>query len=329
MSGLFMWNSGNLLALNVGLFYGVGPRILESIARLIPLLGLVLSAPLMIAVHSEYARQFRPPALSFWLITALLCLPIAATPWAIGSLLGHLEWDPLRALNPLARPLVVWLAAALIVGAAFDLRFRTWNEDPPLAKLYGGLAGLQLIVALGLVGAYLVRPLPVSGLGGYFPTTLMVLSSLPGAFLAYAIFRYNFLDLRVQRNLAYSIVAIFAVLLYINVIRRVSGFLELHNILPSAATEAVMIFMLVVFLDPVQKLIDRVLYTSFVSEVEPVQRLISEIHDRAKQSGDVKTLQQLVEECAPGELRLRAPLCDWLETGRADPPQTEESKNQQ
>jgi len=161
MSGLFMWNSGNLLALNVGLFYGVGPRILESIARLIPLLGLVLSAPLMIAVHSEYARQFRPPALSFWLITALFCLPIAATPWAIGSLLGHLEWDPLRALNPLARPLVVGWAAALIVGAAFDLRFRTWNEDPPLAKSHGWLAGLQLTLALGLVGAYLVRPLPV------------------------------------------------------------------------------------------------------------------------------------------------------------------------
>jgi Histidine kinase-, DNA gyrase B-, and HSP90-like ATPase len=43
MAGLFMWNSGNLLALNVGLFYGVGPRVLEAVARLIPLLGLALS----------------------------------------------------------------------------------------------------------------------------------------------------------------------------------------------------------------------------------------------------------------------------------------------
>ena len=63
VAGLFMWNSGNLLALNVGLFYGVGPRVLEAVARLIPLLGLVLVPPLTVAVHTEYALQFRPPAL--------------------------------------------------------------------------------------------------------------------------------------------------------------------------------------------------------------------------------------------------------------------------
>jgi hypothetical protein len=103
----------------------------------------------------------------------------------------------------------------------------------------------------------------------------MLLASLPGALLGRAIFRYNRLDLRVPRNVTYSIVAIFAVLLYINVIRQVSGLLELHNVLPSAATEAVMIFILVVLLEPVKKLIDGVLYASFVSEVEPVQRLVT------------------------------------------------------
>jgi len=63
MAALFMWNSGNLLALNVGLFYAVGPSILEAIARLIPFLALALIPPLTIAVHSGYALRFRPPAL--------------------------------------------------------------------------------------------------------------------------------------------------------------------------------------------------------------------------------------------------------------------------
>jgi signal transduction histidine kinase len=305
MAGLFMWNSGNLLALNVGLFYGVGPRVLEAVARLIPLLGLVLVAPLTVAVHAEYALQFRPPALFYRLITALFCLPVVAAPWAIGNALGRLEWDALAALHPFARPLVVFLVAALGVGAAFNLCFRTWNDDPRLGNFHAWLAGLQLTLAFGLAGAYLARPLPVSGLGGYFPTTLMLLASLPGALLGRAIFHYNLLDLRVPRNVTYSIVAIFAVLLYINVIRRVSGLLELHNILPSAATEAVMIFILVVLLEPVKKLIDRVLYASFVSEVEPVQRLVAEIQERAKRTGDVKALQQFVEERAPAELRLQ------------------------
>ncbi len=305
VASLFMWNSGNLLALNVGLFYGVGPKVLEAVARLIPLLGLVLVAPLTVAMHTEYALQFRPPALFYRLITALFCLPVAAAPWAIGNALGRLEWDALAALRPFARPLVVLLVAALGVGAGFNLRFRTWNEDPRLANFHAWLAGLQLTLAFGLAGAYLAQPLPVYGLGGYFPTTLMLLASLPGALLGRAIFRYNLLDLRVPRNVTYSIVAIFAVLLYINVIRRVSGLLELHNILPSAATEAVMIFILVVLLEPVKKLIDRVLYASFVSEVEPIQKLVTEIQERAKRSGDVKALQQFVEEHAPAELRLQ------------------------
>ena len=103
MAALFMWNSGNLLALNVGLFYGVGPRVLEAIARLIPLLGLVLVAPLTVAVHTEYALQFRPPVLFYRLITALFCLPVAAAPWAIGNVLGRLGWDPVAALHPLSR----------------------------------------------------------------------------------------------------------------------------------------------------------------------------------------------------------------------------------
>ncbi len=302
---LFMWNSGNLLALNVGLFYGVGPRILEGSARLIPLVGLILIPPLMVELHAEYASQFLSPKMAFRLTAAAVVLPVAAAPWAIGRALGHLDWDAVRALHPLARPLVVWLAAALLVSAAFNLRCRRGSEDPHRTSFHDRLAALQVALALGLTLAYVVRPLPVSGLGGYLPATLMLLASAPAALLTYAIFRYNLLDLRLQRNVTYSIVAIFALLLYINVIRRVSGFLELHGILPSAVTEAVMIFILVVFLEPVRKLIDRALYATFVSEMEPVQRLAADIQENAKQGGDVRSVQRFVEKHAAGELRLK------------------------
>src|SRR5579859_6302556 len=55
MSALFMWNSGNLLALNIGLAYGLGSTALARIARGIPLLGLVAAIPLLVHVHFEYA----------------------------------------------------------------------------------------------------------------------------------------------------------------------------------------------------------------------------------------------------------------------------------
>ncbi len=147
----------------------------------------------------------------------------------------------------------------------------------------------------------------------------MLVAVVPSGLLAYSIFRYNFLGLRIQRNLVYSIVGIFALLLYINAIRRLSGFLEMHNILPAAATEAVMIFCLVIFLEPVKKLIDRVLYAAFVSELEPVQKLSTEIQDYAQQAADLKALQRFVEERAASELGLRRVVLRRVGEGSALP----------
>ena len=101
---------------------------------------------------------------------------------------------------------------------------------------------------------------------------------------------------------------------------QVGRLLEFHNILPSAATEAVMIFMLVFLQEPVKRLIDRVLYASFVSEVEPVQRLVAEILERAKQAGDVTVLQQFVEERAPAQLRLQRVTLRLLGNSANGPP---------
>jgi signal transduction histidine kinase len=305
MAALFMWNSGNLLALNVGLFYGVGPRILSGVSRLIPFLGMLLSVPLAVHVHVEYARQFRPSR--FWqrLLVAAFYLPVVGAPWLVGRLLGHLDLDPVLALRPLARPLAAWVAAALAMGAAFNLAFRRDVKDRRLASFHGWLVGVLGFLAAGLAWAYLVRPLPVPGLGGAFPTFLMLVAVVPSVLVGYSIFRYNFLDLRVQRNLIYSIVAVFALLIYLNGIRRLSGYLELHNILPSAVTEGVMIFILVVFLEPVKKLINTALHVAFVSQFAHVQRLSAEIRDFAKQVGDLEVLKRFVEDRVARELGLQ------------------------
>ena len=301
---LFMWNSGNLLALNVGLFYGVGPDVLSGISRVIPFLGFLFAAPLVVHVHAEYAAQLRMRRLWHRLVLAAFYLPVVGAPWLVGRLLGHVEMDPVIALRPFVRPLAAWMAAALVVSAAFNLAFRRRVQDSRLVSFHGWLAGLQGFLALGLAWVYLVRPLSVLGLGGYFPTFLMLVAIGPSVLVGYSIFRYNFLDLRVQRNLIYSIVAIFALLIYLNVIRRLSGYLELRNILPSAVTEGVMIFLLVVLVEPVKKQISRLLHAAFVYEFERVQRLSSEIQEHAKGSGNMQSLKEFVEARIPAELGL-------------------------
>ena len=154
----------------------------------------------------------------------------------MGRLLSHLGVEPLVALGPPVRLLVLWAVAALLFAAGVNgyLNVHRRAVDPTLARFHGYLAGLQGLLALGWAIAYLPHALPpVGGLGGYLPTGLMLAGILPSGLMGYSIFRYNFLDLRVQRNVIYSVAAIFGSLIYLNFMRRVSGWLEAHDVLPA------------------------------------------------------------------------------------------------
>jgi signal transduction histidine kinase len=224
----------------------------------------------------------------------------------VGRLAGRLNLDPLQALGGYAKMLAIWLVAALVAATALSARLvrRRAESDVGLRRLHVWLLGLEGTLALGFAWAYLLRPLPQQALGGYAVTSLMLIAVAPGGFVAFSIFRYNLLDLRVQRNVLYSVAAIFGLLLYINFMRRMGGLLEAHGILPSAVTEAVMIFLLVIFLEPVKKLINRLLHEAFVSEFEKVQKLATEIQDFAKQSGDINSLVHHIEQRLAAELGL-------------------------
>jgi signal transduction histidine kinase len=305
MAALFMWNAGNLLALNVGLFYGFGQPVLSGISRGISAVGMILSAPTLLRAHQEYARLGRKLNPAERLLGVALALPLLAFPWVLGALLLGLRLEPLTALNGWVKPLVAWLAAALIFAAIYNFEFAREAAAPPMARIHGWMGALQTALAVGILGVYFFGPGPKVGLGGFLPTSLMLLALMPSLLVGYAIFRHKFLELRLQRNLVVAIVSIFALLLYLAGIRRLSVFFEAREILPSTATETVMIFILVVFLEPVRKQIDRLLHSAFVSEFESVQKLSAEIQDFARATGDLEALRKFVEVKLTAELHLR------------------------
>jgi signal transduction histidine kinase len=307
MAALFMWYSGNLLALNISLYYGAGPAVLTGFSYTVCIIGFLAAVPLLVHAQIEYCSAFRP--MQNWQRLAVGCfyLPVIPAPWIVGRLLSHPGLEPLVALGHSVQWLVLWAIAALLFAAGVNvyLIVERRSANPALARFHGYLAGLQVLLALGWAIAYLPHSVPpVGGLGGYFPTGLMVVGVLPSALIGYAIFQYDFLDLRVQRNVFYSVAAIFGFLIYLNFMRRLSGWLEVHDVLPAAVTEGVMIFVLVVLVEPLKRLISRVLHQQFVSEFEMVQRLAAEIEDHAKRTGDVNSLRALVEERVPRELGL-------------------------
>lgn len=305
IAALFMWNSGNLLSLNVGLNFGIGANVLSRASRLIPFLGLISIPPLLVHVQEEYAAHFRPLTLPLRIVKVVFYIPLTALPWILAMLLGRLDVDPVFAIRPLIRPIVAWMVGALLVSSAFSLDSLRRVLPQPIKRFHSVLSALQLSLSAGLTWVYLLQPLPAAGLGGTFPAILMLVAVLAGVWVGYSILRYQFLDLRVQRNLVYSLVAIFALLIYLDGIRRLGAILEEHGIFPAVATESVMIFILVVLLEPIKKRINRVLHTAFVSEFERVQRLADEIQHFAMRSGDMDALKRFVEERVPAELSVQ------------------------
>jgi signal transduction histidine kinase len=292
---------------------------LSGFAATVTILGFILAVPLLVHAQADFCSAFIPMRLWQRLAVGVFYLPAIFLPWIVGRLLSHPGLEPLVAIGLPLRWLVVWAMVALLYAAGINLFLlkRRRTLDPILSRFHGYLAGLQGLLAFGITIAYLPHRLPpLGGLGGYFPTGLMLLGVLPSAMLGYSILRYNFLGLRVQRNVYYSVAAIFGFLLYLNFMRRTSGWLEAHGVLPAAVTEGVMIFVLVVLVEPVKRIISRSLRRQFISEFEKVQKLATEIEECAKRTGDVEALRQLVEERVPRELEFESARLHWAPAPR-------------
>src|SRR6266404_3906793 len=64
--------------------------------------------------------------------------------------------------------------------------------------------------------------------------------------------RFNFLQIGRQKNLVYAVSATFLALLYLSLVRRLSGWLAPH--IPPEATAAILLFVVGIFFVPFQRL---------------------------------------------------------------------------
>ena len=123
----------------------------------------------------------------------------------------------------------------------------------------------------------------------------------PLGVLIYLVWRHNFLQIGRQKNLIYAVSATFLALLYLSLVRRVSGWLE--PVLPPEASASILLFVLVPFIEPLQRTLGRRLEATAHRELDRVQRLSGEIQQEAKQ-GDVAALVQFIERRTTEEFEL-------------------------
>jgi signal transduction histidine kinase len=292
---LFFFYGGSLLALNAQIHYVTPPALLQSFVVTLLCAGLSLLPPLLIHLHLEFAEtrgmpRSRPlkrvvlfaayaPVLYF----ALRVYPQLATTAGFNFLIPG---------NALGWGYGVWLGLAMLISGWWEVRFTVRSPDQPQRMFHSFLAaifvaGAAMILYLHDFGG----PLPPSLAAG-ITVTLALVAIVPSALLIYLVLRYNFLQIGRQTSLVYAVSATFLALLYLSLVRRVSVWLE--PVLPPEASASILLFLLVIFIEPLQRLLGRRLQETAHQEMDRVQRLTAEIQGEARQ-GNVETLARFIE----------------------------------
>ena len=302
---LFLIYAGGLLEINASIQYASPPYATRLFYSILHDLGMAFLAALLVHVHFVYVRSIQGRTLPrwcgifVWLLYAFPFISVLETAFILRhlpvfSFPAVLSWLASGGAEDL--PLVVLLCAVvdfLVAKSAKDLvgrKFFVW---------LGAISGL-IFVPLALRTGFATIP-PLTGDGT--ATAITFLCVLPGALLLYYAVRRNFLEYGAQRNLIYALPATFLALLYLALVRRVSGWLE--PVLPPEATASVLLFVLIFLFEPLERVIGPVLHRRLSERMDRVQRLTSQLQQEARQ-GKVAHLVASAEKSIREEFGLAA-----------------------
>lgn len=283
---VFLHQSGLLLYLNTLLapleHGGAG-----KFALCVSYLGLLFLPPLLVHLHVRYLKTLRGALAFEWKVAVAAFYSAVPYWWFVG--LGNIwqtgEPGAVPDFAPYSILTASFFVAAMVQGYAARLEGQESSQTlhTVLCVLFsiGGVA-LAFFVA---DGRFDWRKDP--------PATLLVVSPvLPGAITAYFVLRRSFSQLGVQRNLAFAAAGGFLGVLYLTLTSRVSMWLAPY--FPPVATISILVFILVFLFEPLQRWLSRALRRLFRVEVEKVQRVMTEIHEKAR-GGNLEELLQFAE----------------------------------
>ena len=323
---LFFFYAGSLLALNAQIYYSEPPPLLTAFAKTLLFAGLCFLPALLIHLHFEYAdtrgmlgSQTLKRTVLFAAYAPVLYFALRVYPLLANSP----EFDFLVPGNALGHGYGLWLALAMLISAAWEIRFQLRAPDRAQSWYHSLLAGVFAISAALIVQLHVLSgPMP-RDFSSAASTALAFAALLPSAILIYMVQRYNFLQIGRQKNLVYAVSATFLALLYLSLVRRLSGWMAPQ--IPPEATAATLLFVLVIFFEPLQRLLGRQLQETAQKEMDVAYRLASEVQQEARR-GDLFQLQRFVERRLKAQFELADAAFLIFERGSADSAQHSSGK---
>jgi len=293
---LFLIYAGALLEMNSAIEYGSPPDTTRLFYSLLEGVGIAFLPALLVHAHFVYIRAVKRRAISrfCWAVVGLLYVypfvHVLGSLFIVRHLPGYSSFSVLLVWFTAGGKLL--LLPAVLVCLAADCVIAKSSNDPIERRFFIWLGALCVLIFASLAlreGFATLRPM----VGGGNATAIALLGVLPGALLLYYAVLRNFLEFGAQRNLMYALPVTFLALLYLALVRRVSGWLE--PVLPPEATASVLLFVLIFLFEPLERLIGPVLQRKFREGMGAVQRLTVELQQEARQ-GNVAHLAAEAEK---------------------------------
>lgn len=302
---LFLFYAGGLLIFNTQMHYVFPPAATWLFGMGLIAVGLALLPPLLLHAHVAYERVTVRESLPAWLAAVvwvdylpLLYFLSAVFPRIIRASSLDVLWPGSREAHLYG----FWLGAVLVGCVPFELASAR-RTQAATRSLHRFLALFCLFVGAGVIYLYALGG-PANGVWSEGLGTFVVLSAVvPCAALGYAVLRHNFLEIGLQRNLVYAVTTTFVALMYFALVWRLSRWFE--PILPPEATASILIFVLVILYEPLERGIGRALRRSLRERMDRLQRLTVELQEEARH-GDVAHLVARAEERIREEFGLAA-----------------------
>src|SRR6266699_2063508 len=293
---LFLFYAGSLLALNSQIHYLQPPIGLNQFGIFIISAGLCMLPALLLHLHMEYAETLGMLKIKRWKWAVLFLFYAACFHLAyhrIPLLLQKPHFNFLVPGSSLGEGFAMLLAVALAWCAIWQWRFSLNAPDRPQRFFHATLLLFFTLSFLAVTGLHLLPILPFTA-------------------LIYLVQRHNFLQIGRQKNLLYAVSATFLALLYLSLVRRVGTWLE--PLLPPEASASILLFVLVIFIEPLQRVLGRQLEQTARQEMDRVQRLTAEIQQEARQ-GNFDSLRRFIERRTKEEFELASAQLRFLDQG--------------
>jgi signal transduction histidine kinase len=312
---LFLFYSGSLLALNSQIHYLQQPVGLNQFAIVIISAGLCILPALLLHLHMEFAETRGLLKIKRWKWWVLLLFYAACLHLAyhrIPVLLQESHFNFLVPGSSLGDGFALVLAATLGWCAIWQRRLATSAPDRPQRHFHETLLLFFTLSFLAVTGLHLGPFHVETRISESLATAFVLLPILPFTALIYLVWRHNFLQIGRQKNLLYAVIATFLALLYLSLVRRVGTWLE--PLLPPEASASILLFVLVIFIEPLQRVLGRRLQETAHREMDRVQRLTAEIQQEARQ-GNLRGLIRFIEHRVKDQFEFEAA---WLDVHQPD-----------